>query len=409
MTKEGSGIEAARFGKIRKVAEKAKEAEIPKRDRREEVIKQVGEDSLNFEEPDVKERSIKKYWEYREGSPEMPVVFVIPHSQKPSAMEMAGLLREKFPKRDMEELNSLAKKWIVASSSEKPHKVLSSDHLDYTVYDSIQRLRDVNEVQTSEIVGETTNRMDQEEKPAVLASKRSRMFGDPNRPSFFHKPTGVGKRGKENFIQTKEYPTSVRASWYWALEKKLKDSMGLDADGKLLKPFLQIAIHGMKDRKMESGESAYDVVIGGGNLAKGEAGELASPEVLDWFSKNMAEKLTQVEDCREMRVAIDRKGKEEVEIFELGEDNEVIKKEAQKVGPGLSGAGLGLEFFRHGKTYKVEDLGGNTRELKLPGLGKNFNTIQLEISRKIRGNSLLRETFSKILAELAVDFKRDFK
>jgi hypothetical protein len=409
MIKENFGIEATRFGKIREVTKKAKEAGLPKRDRREEAIKQVGEDSLDFEKPSVKERAIRKYWEYREGSPEMPVAFVVPHSQIPSAIEMTSLLHEKFPERGRDELKNLAEKWKKVFSSREPHKVLPPDHPDYLIYESIQRLENVNEAQTKEIVEEATGQMDQDKRATALISKKSRMFGDPNRPSFFHKPKGIGKKEKGTFIQTKEYPTSVRASWYWAIEKKLKSSVGLDTDGKLLKPFLQIAIHGMKDRKMESGGSAYDVVIGGGNPEKGETGEFVNPEVLNWFFKNMAEKLTRIDGCQDMRVAIDKKGKDKVEVLEAGEKGKVIKKEIQKIGAGLSGAGLGLEYLRHGATYQVENLKGSKRELKLPGFGENFNTIQLEISRKIRKDSVLREAFSKILAELAVDFKRNFK
>ncbi|MFH1559657.1 MAG: hypothetical protein ABIC19_04060, partial [Patescibacteria group bacterium] len=177
-----------RFGEIRSAVREAQEAGISSaRERREVVIKKVGKESLSQESPETKERAINKYWDVEAGSQESKVMFVIPHLKNPEAGEMVRLLREKFPGREPEELQEIIKKWLKAPENEKPHKFLSVENPDLMVYQAIDSLRDVDEPGTDAIVDWARENQERDLKSGKMVAKRSRMFGDANRKTFFNK------------------------------------------------------------------------------------------------------------------------------------------------------------------------------------------------------------------------------
>ncbi|MBU2025315.1 hypothetical protein KJ912_01075 [Patescibacteria group bacterium] len=396
-----------RFGEIRSAVREAQEAGISSaRERREVVIKKVGKESLSQESPETKERAINKYWDVEAGSQESKVMFVIPHLKNPEAGEMVRLLREKFPGREPEELQEIIKKWLKAPENEKPHKFLSVENPDLMVYQAIDSLRDVDEPGTDAIVDWARENQERDLKSGKMVAKRSRMFGDANRKTFFNKSRGVGKEEEGTFIQTKEYPTSIRASWYWALEKELKRTGKLDDRGKLLEPFLQVTVHGMKDREIDDSGDAYDLVVGGGSLKSGKRKEFASDELKEWFSAELELKLAEkLGGEQNMKLAIDRRGKDKVELFEAGQDGRLNRREVKRLGQSFAASGVGLDNFRQGGNFLVQTSDGNEREMRIPGFGLNFNTIQLEVSAKIRKDPALRRALGEALGELACEFE----
>jgi hypothetical protein len=244
-------------------------------------------------------------------------------------------------------------------------------------------------------------------------AKKSRLWADANRESFFHKPRGVEVAiGEETkLLQTKEYPTSARAALYWALSKTIEDTVGLDEFGQVEAPFLRLALHGMTNREHA------DVVIGGGDLKLGDEGKLASEKVLRWFGKTLVEKVAERgvgvelggddDKRRTPTVAIHHRDPR-VEVLEKGLDGEIVSTFVKRDGASLSGAGLGVEHFRIGDKFRVKDVDGKERDLYFPGFGKEFHTIQLELSNRVRKNSEVRQAFEEVLAEMMVEFSERF-
>lgn len=392
------GEVGGRFSDIRIAAERAKDfGKVIPRDRREAVIIETAQPSIKEESFRTRQEAVRKYWEIQEGSNETPVFVTAPHAEKAGKGELLAILRENFPDRSYSEVEQLVDEWLEAPAETKPHKRLPPDDSNYRIYQAISKLRGRVEQYTDLIARKTAEQVE----AAVAVPKKSRMWADANRRSFFLKPRGVRIDG--GLIQTKEYPTSVRASLYWAIERQVAKTVGLDSEGKALRPYLQMVIHGMADRKHTDGDYAYDIIIGGGDPRLGESGSLASDDVLRWFGETMARKLNQKVTGFEsgLRVAIDKMGDDEIEVF--GTDG--VKAKGERVGKGISGAGLGLEYFRAGHDFAVENLEGKQRILRLPGFGENFHTVQIEISRRLRYSSEeVREALAGVLAEMASEF-----
>ena len=112
--------------------------------------------------------------------------------------------------------------------------------------------------------------------------------------------------------------------------------------------------------------------------------------------------------AKNLRIAIDRMGAQQVELFQLEDSGEIKREKVARVGKGLSGAGLGLEYFRNGQDFEVETIGGEKRVLSFPGFGRKFNTIQLEINRQIRYSPQHRQALGLVLGEIASEFKEQF-
>ena len=106
-----------------------------------------------------------------------------------------------------------------------------------------------------------------------------------------------------------------------------------------------------------------------------------------------------------LAVAIDSYRKT-VETFQAGPDGQVSQANTAKLGEGLSGVGLGLDWFRTGQILTVENSG---KTFNLPGFGNSFNTIQLEISRRVRKDEKLRNKAAQAIRELCLEFAEKFK
>jgi len=402
VTESSSGIESGRLSEIADVVRKAKQRGFSRRDRREVVISEIGQKSLDKEPAEVRETAINKYWNLKIGSPNMPVLIIAPHAKKAGEGEILGHLRDKFPESTRKKLLELTKQWLEVERDQGTHKIIERRSSNNEIFTAIKLLANRLDSSTDSLA-ETIAK---ESNSTLAIAKKSRMWADANRKPFSHKPQGVGQQ--KRFIQAREYPTSIRASWYWAAQKIIERTVGLDDDKKPIKPFLQIVIHGMKDRISEDGEDNYDIVIGGGDIKKDEEKKLANDKVINWLTETLIRKVNEQKGFPNgFKVAIDRKGKETVEVFQI-KNGKVEKKEIKRIGERLSGADLGLEYFRTGCNFEVETLEGNQRVLKFPGLGTNFNTIQLEVSRNIRENPEFRAVFTQALGELSVEFGENF-
>ena len=118
-------------------------------------------------------------------------------------------------------------------------------------------------------------------------------------------------------------------------------------NGYLKRPYLLIVLHGMKNRE------GKDVEIGT------REGELARPEVVEWFVGRMKEKFS------ESKVVVDDEFK----------------------GPSI------LKHYRHGNDF-------------FEGFGENLNIFQVELSRDLRENS--REEVVEKIVEVVGEFERKF-
>ena len=107
-------------------------------------------------------------------------------------------------------------------------------------------------------------------------------------------------------------------------------------------------------------------------------------------------------------VAIHRLKEEEAEVFSLESDGTVGSTFVPRDGKGLSGAGLGIEYFRTGHTFEVTDAEGNKRELTFPGFGEDFHTIQAEISESLRNDQKAQQVLGEVFADMLRDFSEKF-
>lgn len=123
----------------------------------------------------------------------------------------------------------------------------------------------------------------------------------------------------------------------------------LDDNNEIQRPYLHIAVHGMKDRPNK------DIEIGTRN------GELCNSKVKSWFIDKMREKM-------DYRIVVD-------DVF-VGDKS--------------------LSFHRY----------GDPSSINYKGFGENYNIFQVEISKQLRDNHLgkLIDMFSSIIE----DFKQEF-
>ena len=122
----------------------------------------------------------------------------------------------------------------------------------------------------------------------------------------------------------------------------------LDKNGRLIRPYLHLAIHGMRDRDKE---------IEIGTLQ----GKTCSPEVKNWFVNE-------------------------------------IKKRFNKVQ--IDGR------FPGDPSKSVHRCGDQTSDLSYSGYGNNFNTFQIEISRTLRENH--QKELINIFSDIIIHFNEKF-
>jgi len=391
-----------RFGAVHEAAELARDIGLPIRDRREKVIATVAEERLDKEPVDVQERAIRKYFEGEIGLPKIHGMVDGLHVQQPGEGEVISILRERLPLRSVEELSQLYRQWF---ASPKGNEVVS---VDPSLAEAMRKIRGKFE----EYIRFLVKRSAQGCEGSWFLAKKSRMWADANRRSFFHQPRGT-KLSSGELIQTKEYPTAARAALYWVIRRVAERTIGLDGEGKVKAPFLRLALHGMVD------SDVADVVLGGGNMKPGKESKPASEKVLRWFAQTLVEKLHarglqtfgKTDEGRVMRepvVAIQRLGQDQAEVFGREEDGMISSKLIDRTTGALSGGGLGLEHFRTGATFEVEDVSSKKRILKFPGFGDEFHTIQAEVCNSLRMDKASREKLAGIFSEMMVEFSSRF-
>jgi len=140
------------------------------------------------------------------------------------------------------------------------------------------------------------------------------------------------------------------------IRKNLKHIEILDENGKLLKPYLHLAIHGMKNRQN------VDIEIGT------RYGKTCSPEVRKWFVNEIVNKI----------------------------EKYIEKKKVQVDGR-----------FPGDPSKSVHRCGDQTSDLNYLGYGTNFNTFQIEISRTLREKH--QTELIKIFSDIIMKFNEEFK
>lgn len=391
-----------RFSKMRKIVRQGKAEGVPGRDRREKVIGSVASESLDHEPVEVQEAAINKYFEGRVGSSEVHGMVDAVHAHEPREGETIAILRAHFPKDEfgqptLEQLTQAYRRWREAwDRGEKLHKG-DPDDPNYSYSKAIANIRDEFDVSTAEVVRDAATHSE----GSWWIAKKSQMWADANRKSFFHKPRGAWAEGK--LIQQQEYPTAARAALYWVVRKTVESTVGMDREGKLQQPFLRLAVHGMADREHA------DIVLGGGSLKLPEEQRPASETVLRWFAQTLTERLAKREEWERVPVvAIHRFKQEEAEVFTQDQEGLVSSSMAEKDGASLSGSGVGLEHFRGGHTFEVTDADGNVRELVFPGFGEDFHTIQAEIGNSLRTDPESWQALGEVFAQLLEEFSQKF-
>lgn len=415
-TRIGPDYGQGRLPAILQEARQAKAEGLNRRQRRERVISQVAKPALNLESAETQETAIHKYWEIIPGSGDIHALIVAPHGIKSNRSELLSQLREQYPDRERVWLEGKIDEWLQAPKGEKPHKTLPETDPRFPIFAAIAAARDHVDPHTDELAKAAADGGG--ERVWVALAKKSRMRSDANRSSWFHKPRGSAE-GEPHFLQTREFPTSVRASMYWVATKAVEATVGIDEQGHAKEPFLQLVVHGMSDRVDKTTQDRYDIVIGGGSTRKGTEGWLANPKVLRWFSQRLAQELHQQamtvpkgEGVEPVKVVIDWAGKPNVEAFQVDEAGEVEKTSLPRIGVGLSGKGLGLEYFRTGHVYRETTVDKETPEplpdLQFPGFGVNFQTVQLELSNALRTDPVAMEKLAGILHTLSKEFQTAF-
>lgn len=391
-----------RFSKMRKIVRQGKAEGLSRRDRREKVIGSVASESLDDEPVEVQEAAINKYFEGRVGSSEVHGMVDAVHAHEPGEGETIAILRAHFPQGESgqpthEQLTQAYRRWREAwDRGEKLHKG-DPDDPNYSYSKAIANIRDEFDVSTAEVVRDAATHSE----GSWWIAKKSQMWADANRKSFFHKPRGAQAEGK--LIEQQEFPTAARAALFWLVRKTVEGTVGLDSEGKLKKPFLRLAVHGMADRRHA------DIVLGGGSLNLPEEQRPASETVLRWFAQTLTKKLSERSGLeRAPIVAIHRFKQEEAEVFTQDQEGVVLSSMAEKDGASLSGSGVGLEHFRGGHTFEVTDADGKERELVFPGFGEDFHTIQAEISNSLRTDPNSQRALGEMFSELMQEFSEKF-
>jgi hypothetical protein len=174
-----------------------------------------------------------------------------------------------------------------------------------------------------------------------IVAKKSRGFAELNR----HWWSRDSRHGEE---VAHEYPRSARAALYWSIRDILNQQNRLDDNEKLTDSYTRISVHGMKNND-------FDFAVAGGRNP-------ADEEFLQWFAKSLGRELTDIglrPRGREPRVVIART------------DDSTTKAYA---GPSS------LNVFREERP-----------DAQHPAFGQKFQTIQLEITKRVRMNEESRE------------------
>ena len=180
---------------------------------------------------------------------------------------------------------------------------------------------------TGDIVERVVNRINCSGIIAIV----SRMTSDLNRP-----------RNSNNKKAIDEYRQTIR--------EILEHIDNLDESGKLSRPYLHLAIHGMRDKWNE------DIEIGTLH------GKTCLPEVKDWFVNEIKKHIKNLQ--------IDRR-------------------------------------FSGDPSKSVHRCGGQTSDLNYLRYGTNFNTFQMEISRTLREKH--QKELISIFSDIIIRFNEKFK
>lgn len=391
--------ESSRLDRIYQVAKEAKGAGLNKRDRREAVIKTVAADRLDEESLKVQERGIKRHFSIEIGR--VPVLVDAIHSQEPRLFEVREVLGERYPDVTAGQWERLYRGFIKSPRGMKKDNKYFRDRPNYEEMQAIAKVFNTFEKPTGYMAREIALEGD----TSWMVAKLSRMWGDANRKTFFDKPRGI--KIEKELIQTVEQPTTARAALFWAVRRAASETAGITEEGEVKKPFMRLALHGMANRKDD-----VDLVVGGGSMIPGEEQYLASEVVLDWFAKELVlginDKVKQGSMPREMKLAIHYIKDKQAKVYSVNSEGEVEVSMMEKEGTSLSGSGLGLDYFRDGNIFEVEDIKGRKRRLSIPGFGKGFQTVQLEVSRRVRDGKQARINLTEVLSEVVSDFPEKF-
>lgn len=282
------------------------------------------------------------------------------HGAEPADGEMLRLLKKDFNLSDRELLDKIHEikdelgemvashdNWLIGTAVSHWKKKLDPDKLTK----KILNLFDKADHATGEVVVET------QEKKGVSSyvARRSRLTSDINRDLYSRRTLGKN--------ETREYLFGARLVAQEIKKRILKETVGIDEDGKAVEPFLWLSVHGKANKK--TADFAIANKITGGKAA-------CDPVVARWLKDKLNQYL------RENNV-LNVKGDQAYADIEI---------EGDKYG----GADA-LYVDRYG-------------EDGIDGFGELFQTVQLEIDARMRKKST--EEISQALVYVLEEFKREF-
>lgn len=366
-------ISAERIGEVRKVREKVvgKLPEEKKRDRG--LIRLRVAKKMMGKEPEVVERALRRYVDLHLGeNREIKGHIEAIHAPRVTTGALVEPLRrkrkelqEEFPDVEVPEMEPgkvmALSQWmegLIQKYLEEHPGSYRSDATEYlreffTDKEMLEALKVTDKY--DELTGQVAQKTAEGLGASWLQAKKPRIIADINRPA--------GTRETQAAIVTLEDAFGVREAYWEALRRVFENADLLDEEGKLISPWLQLSVHGMKPRDEE-------IVIGGGM----KGGRLPfEPVVGQWLKERLEKKI------KEERI--------------LGTDGKRLARvKIALEGEVFSGAVVNPEYrFGDGKSHL--------------GFGELLQVFQLEMCQSVRRKP---DKLSNALAEILKEFSDEF-
>jgi len=254
-------ISQERYSSIRKAVEKARLLGIKDRSQiaeavidsnsaqakgilnisREEAsqIPSIGKKDIRSEPEEVKQRAINKYFEFKEGSKNVPVLIDAIHAVTPGSKEIEFL----FSQMNLDDkLSDKEKKKVVLEFKNKFCDEFTAD--------------------IAQAVAKKTD-------SALIIAGKSKAFAEANRYWWKREAKNIEVKGSKNPVFPYEYSRRIKAALFWSIDKILHNNGMLDEKGELMRPFFRLSVHGM-----ENNENFDFAIAGSRNIADQEKVEM---------------------------------------------------------------------------------------------------------------------------------------
>lgn len=368
-------------------------------------------------ENEFKEQEVSKFFVSHLGSAEVDGLVVGLHAREPANSEAARVLGRAFPSISKRELSRLYQGWRESwGSAELPHGLI--DRVPYSkLLDAFQRLYESSEPRTDNLVRAIASDCD----ASWAIAEENRVTTDPNRPVL--KPAQGLTLEDGTRILTGSPSLISRVPFHWLVDAVAENTVGIDDQGELKKPFLLLSIHGMDDGMDGKAREGQDIVIAGGSVRKKKPVRIIDPEVRKWFVETFMVKVKKEgvtvrnesgEGRRLLQVAVHTLGLKDARVYRYEGDQLIVEKKDPQ-GLRFAAALQGLEDFREGRNYNVSgfkvDKDGRVnkveKEISVGAKGSNFQVIQAELTdERVRRDVVAQRGVEKIFSELLVEFSQ---